>query len=128
MKVTINGSMQMESLHSVLDDAKKAVSSTETNSIFYAAALKTLKRELGHLIVVANLKLKALFDQPQIHSLDRVALRNYHQQPKCTTTWFKSLDYQSAICSTENLAKAVKRLPKILFNSFYKATKGVSFV
>ena len=128
MKVTINGSMQMESLHSVLDDAKKAVSSTETNSIFYAAALKTLKRELGHLIVVANLKLKALFDQPQVHSLDRVALRNYHQQHKCTTTWFKSMDYQSAICSTENLAKAVKRLPKILFNSFHKATKAVSFV
>ena len=43
MKVTINGSMQMESLHSVLDDAKKAVSSRDTNSIFYAAALKTLK-------------------------------------------------------------------------------------
>ena len=76
MKVTINGSMQMESLHSVLDDAKKAVSSTDTNSTFYAAALKTLKRELGHLIVVANLKLKALFDQPQIHSRDRVALQN----------------------------------------------------
>ena len=35
--------------------------------------------------------------------------------------------YQSAICSTENLTKAVKRLPEILRKSFYKATKDVSF-
>ena len=35
MKVTFNGSMRMERLHSVLDgDAKKAVSSIGTNSIF----------------------------------------------------------------------------------------------
>ena len=52
----------MERLHSVLDgDVKKALSSIGTNSIFYAAALKTLKREFGHPIVVANLKLNALF-------------------------------------------------------------------
>ena len=80
MKVTFNDSMWMERLHSILDgDAKKAVSSIGTNRIFYAAALKTLKREFGYPIVVANLKLKALFDQPQIHSHGRVALRNYHQ-------------------------------------------------
>ena len=38
------------------------------------------------------------------------------------------MDYQSTICSTENLTSAVKRLPKILRKSFYKATKDVSFV
>ena len=37
-------------------------------------------------------------------------------------------DYQSAICSTENLTKTVKRLPETLRKSFYKATKDVSFV
>ena len=99
----------MERLNSVLDgDTKKAVSSIGTNSIFYTAALKTLKQEFGHPIVVANLKLKELFDQPQIHSRDRVALRNYLQQLKCTTTWFTSIDYQPVIYSTENLTKAVK--------------------
>ena len=83
MKVKFNDCMRIERLHSILDrDAKKAVSSIGTNIIFYAAALKTLKREFGHPIVVANLKLKALFDQPQIHSRDRVALRNYYQQLK----------------------------------------------
>ena len=128
MKVTFNDSMQMERLHSVLyGDEKKAVGSIGTYSIFYAAALKTLKREFGPPIVVANLKLKALFDQPQIHSRDRVALQNYHEQLKCTTTWFTPMDYQSTICSTKNLTKAVKRLPEILRKSFYKATKDVSF-
>ena len=101
MEVTLNDRMQMERMYSVLaDDVKKAVSLIGTNSIVYEAALKTLKRELGHSIVVADLKLKALFDQPQIHRRDRVALRNYHQQFKCTTTWFTSMDYQSAIYST----------------------------
>ena len=108
MKVIFNDSVRMEKLNSVWDgDTKKAISSIGINSIFYAAPLKTLKREFGHPAVVANLKLKALFDQPQIHSFDRVALRNYHQQLKCTTTWFTSMDYQSAIYSTEKLTKAV---------------------
>ena len=129
MKVTFNDNMRMERLHSILDgDAKKAFFSIGTNSIFYAAALKTLKREFGHPTGVGNLKLKALFDQPQTHSRDRVALRNYHKQLKCTTTWFTSMDYQYPICSTENLTKAVKRLREILHKSFYKATKDVSFI
>ena len=38
------------------------------------------------------------------------------------------MDYQSAICSTENLTKTVKRLPEILRKSFYNATKDASFV
>ena len=68
MKVTFNDSVQMERLHNVLDDdTKKAVSSIGTDSITYAAALKTLKRDLGHPIIVANLKLKALFDQPHLY-------------------------------------------------------------
>ena len=89
------------------------------NVIFYAAALKALKKELGYPIVLANVKLKTLFNQLQIHSRDRVALRNYHPQLRCTTTWCTSMDYQSAIYPTENLTKAVKRLPEILYKSFY---------
>lgn len=69
------------------------------------------------------MKLKALFNQLQIHSCDRVALRNYHPQLRCTTTCFTSMDYQSAIYPTENLTKAVKRLPEILCKSFYSVTK-----
>ena len=63
MKVTFNDNMRMERLHSILDgDEKKAFISIGTNSIFYAAALKTLKREFGHPTGVENFKLKALFD------------------------------------------------------------------
>lgn len=42
----------MERLLSVLDgEAKKAISSVGTSGIFYAAALKTLKRDFGnHLL------------------------------------------------------------------------------
>ena len=47
MKVRFNDSMQMERLHSILDgDAKKTISSIDTNSIFYAASFKNLKARI----------------------------------------------------------------------------------
>ena len=87
-----------------------------------------MKQGFGQFIFVASLKLKAFFEQPQIHTRYRVALKNYHQRLKCTTTWFTSIDCQSTMHSNKNLIKAVKWLPEILCKSFYKATKDFSFV
>ena len=65
----------MERLLSVLDgDAKKAVQSIGSSGIFYATALKTLKRDFGNPVVVSHLKLKAVLDLPQIRANDRIAL------------------------------------------------------
>ena len=68
-----------------------------------------------------------LFEQVQIHSRYRVALTNYYQQLKCTTTSFTSIDFQSAMYSNKNLTKTCKLLPETLRKSFYKATKDVPF-
>ena len=62
-----------------------------------------------------------LFDQPQIKNQDRTALREYQHQLKCSNTWFLSMGYYDAISSTENLAKAVKRLQIISDKNFTKA-------
>ena len=60
-------SMQMERLLSVLNgEAKRTVSSVGRNSIFYAAALKTLKRNFGNPQLVTFLKSKLVLDLPQI--------------------------------------------------------------
>lgn len=122
-KTTFDDNTRMERLLSVLDgDAKKAVQSIGSSGIFYATALKTLKRDFGNPVVVSHLKLKAVLDLPQIPANNRIALRRYHQQLNATITWLQSMGHISAISSTENLAKAVSRLPNYLRNRFYKSS------
>ena len=114
----------MERLISVLrGEVKREIESIGTYSMFYATAPKTLKREYGNPLVVSHLKLKNLFDQPQIKNQDRTALREYQHQLKCSNTWCLSMDYYDAISSTENLARAVKRLPNYLRQKFYESTR-----
>ena len=58
-KPTFNDTMRMERLISVLrGEVKREIESVETNSMFYAKALKTLKREYGNTVLVSHLKLK----------------------------------------------------------------------
>ena len=123
-KPTFNDTMRMERLISVLrGEVKREIESVETNSMFYAKALKTLKREYGNTVLVSHLKLKKLFDQPQIKNQDRTALREYQQQLKCSNTWFLSVGYYDAISSKENLGKAVKRLTNYLRQKFYESRR-----
>ena len=85
----------------------------------YASALKSLKETLETL-VVTHLKLKSVFDKPQIKSGDRVALREFQQTLKCVITWLETIAYSFSLSSTEYLMKAVERLTNFLRHSFYK--------
>ena len=59
----------MEHLLSALDgEAKHTLTSIGRSGIFYAAALKTLKRNFGNFQLVTFLKLKSVLDLPQISS------------------------------------------------------------
>ena len=52
-------------------DAKWVVSAIGRNGLFYATALKALKREFGNPYAVSFLKLKAVLDQSQIQTDDQ---------------------------------------------------------
>ena len=52
-----------------------------------------------------------------------VYLRRFHQQLKCNNSWLLSMSYKSPVFSSENLTKAIHRLPLHLRNRFYKFTK-----
>ena len=66
----------MEHLLSVLEgDAKRVVSAVGRNGLFYATALKTLKREFGNPEAVFFLKLKAVLDQSQMQTDDQKGLK-----------------------------------------------------
>ena len=68
----------MERLLSVLKgEAKNSIISIGTNESLYASTLKSLKIDFGDPLVVAHLKLKSVFDKPQIKSGDRIALRKF---------------------------------------------------
>ena len=88
--------------------------------MFYTSALKSFKRDFGDPLVVTHLKLKSVFDKPQIKSEDRIALREFRQSLKCVITWLETMGYSFSLNSTEHLTKAVKRLPNFLRHSFYK--------
>ena len=114
----------MERLLSVLTgEAKKGVECIGTSGIFYATALKSLKRDFGNKTVVTHAKLKNLLDKPQIASDDRAALKKFHQQLKSTTTWLKRIGNISAVHSTENLSRAVMRLPDNIRKKFFRNSK-----
>ena len=45
--------------------------------LFYASALKSSKKDFGDPLVVTHLRLKSVFDKPQIKSGDRIALKDF---------------------------------------------------
>ena len=93
------------------------------SGLFYANALKTLKRNFGNPLLVSHAKLKLLFDQTQIKSADRMSLRRFHQYLKINNTWLLSMGYDRPILSNENLTEAILRLPTFLRHAFFKATR-----
>ena len=75
-------------LVSVLDgEAKPTVEAIGCNKIFYAIALKNLKRDFGIPLIVAHSRLCSVFDKAQIKANDKVGLRQFHQQLKCNNSW-----------------------------------------
>ena len=98
MKKTFSDSLRMERLLSVLDgDAKRVVSAIGRNGLFYATALKALKREFGNPCTVSFLKLKAVLGQSQIQTDNQKGIKQFHQQLKTVITWLTSMGYFSCI-------------------------------
>ena len=128
-KVTFTGNIRMMRLISLLDgDAKKAVQSIGSSGLFYASALKSLKSNFGNPLLVATFRMKTLFDKPHINGRDRIALREYHQQLKMNNTWLISMGYETPLLSSDNLTKALMRLPLNLQQDFFKATRDSNLI
>ena len=75
--------MRMECLLNSLEgETKKSVEWVSFEGIFYVTALKSLKRDFGNPVLVSHLKIKSIFDQPQIKPNDKIGLKKYQQQVK----------------------------------------------
>ena len=116
-------------LISLLDgEEKRVIAAIGLNGIFYANVLKTLKKNFGDPLLVAHLKIKTVFDRPQIKTNDRIGLRNFHQHLKICNSWLCSICYKALLLSSKNIAKALICLPHNIYNDFYKAIKKCNFV
>ena len=123
-KSTFTDNMRMTRLLSVLDGpAKKSVEAIGSNSLFYATAFKALKKDFGNPLLISHLRLKDIFDKPQIKANDRISLKQYLQKIKLNNTWLKSMGYNAPLISIENVTRAVKRLPYRLRQKFYNHSK-----
>ena len=62
-KVSFNDSIRMERQLSALEgEAKKSVESVGCERLFYATALKSLKRDFGNPVLILHLKMKFISD------------------------------------------------------------------
>ena len=85
MKSTFTDDIRMERLISTLEgEAASAVKAIGTSGLFYASALKTLKRDFGNPAVVSHMKLKELLEETDNEK--RKLLLNKKKAPKTKQT------------------------------------------
>ena len=78
--------------------------------------------------MTSHIRLKKLFDKPQIRANDRITLGQFHRELKLAITWLMSFGYKVPIISSDNLTKAIIRLPYQLHQRFYKFTKESNLI
>ena len=127
-KVTFTDNIRMTRLILLDGDAKEAVQSIGSNGLFYASALKSLKSNSGNPLLVATFRVKTLFDKSHINGRDTIVLREYHQQLKINNIWLISMGYETPLLSSDNLTKALMRLPFSLQQDFFKATRDSNLI
>ena len=73
-KMTFSDNIRMTRLISLLDgDAKRAIQSIGSSGLFYASALKTLKRDFSNPLLVAMLHMKSFSINHK--SVEEIAMR-----------------------------------------------------
>ena len=103
-KTSFSDSVCMNRLLSVLDgEANRDASEIGQDGLFYASALKLLKREFGSQLMVSYMQLKEVLEPPPIQHDNQNSLRNCHQKLKTTVTWLKTMGYDGALKSVENV-------------------------
>ena len=100
--------------------------SKRNGSVYWAKwhvlSISSLKQD--YPTVVSYLKLKALFDQPQLHAKNKPAIRSFQGHSKTNVIWLSSKGCRPEIGSIDNITKPVIRLPHYLRKKFYKEFKG----
>ena len=129
LKSTFDDNWRMERLCSVLfGEAIRVIETIGNTRRFYAAALKTLKRDFGNPLLISHAKLKLYFINPKLKVPIGYPSDVFHQELKINNAWLLSMGYCTPILSNDNLTKAIIWLPSFLRRDFFKATKNSSML
>ena len=105
----------MTHLQRALDgNAKKAVGGTLTHGHLYREALKELGEQFGNEESVAGAYLKTVFNHPKVSEDNFTQLRSFYNTLHVTVSTLKSLNYEHDLAATDNLRRAVQKLPDTL--------------
>ena len=114
----------MDRLISLLDgEAKRVICAIGKNGVFYALLWRPLKENL-RIYILYHI---CILELPSISPDNNKGLRHFHQPLNWAATWLNSVGYVSSLRSTDNVIKAVLRLPKYLRMSFYKQFTAENF-
>ena len=111
----LTDTQRMTHLQRALDgNAKKAVGGMLSHGHLYKTALVELEEQFGNEEVVVRAYLKTVYDHPKIAEDNFTQLRSFYNTLHVAVSTLKSLDYDSDLAATDNLRRAVDRLPETL--------------
>ena len=93
---------------------KKAVGGMLTHGHLYREALKELEEQFGSEESVAGAYLKTIFDHPEVCEDNFTRLRSFYNTLHVAVSTLKSLSYVHDLAATDNLRRAVQKLPETL--------------
>ena len=98
----------------LVGNAKKAVGGMLTHGHLYREALKELEEQFGSEESVAGAYLKTVFDHPEVCEDNFAQLRSFYNTLHVAVSTLKSLNYEHDLAATDNLRRAVQKLPETL--------------
>ena len=108
----LSDTQRMTHLQRALDgNAKKAVGGMLTHGHLYREALKELEEQFGNEESVAGAYLKTVLDHPKVSEDNFIQLRSFYNTLHVTVSTLKSLSYEHDLAATDNLRRAVQKLP-----------------
>lgn len=95
-------------------DAKNAVGGMLNHGHLYRAALTELEEQFGNEETVAAAYLKTIYDHRAVPEDSFGLLRSYSNTVRVAVSTPKSLDYKHDLAATNNVRRAVSKLPETL--------------
>ena len=98
----------------LVGNAKRAVEGMLTHGHLYREALKELEEQFGNEESVAGAYLKTIFDHPIVCEDNFAQLRSFYNTLHVAVSTLKSLGYEHDLAATDNLRRAVQKLPETI--------------
>lgn len=109
------GGRALQSVYGFLCDGK-----------LYNRAVETLKDRFGKEDDIVNSCMKSIFTFPPMKSIEKAVLEKFHGLLHCALVTLETMGFENDIKSSENLRRAVNKLPQELVRDWTKEIYGMN--